>query len=226
MAIFFFDVDGTIADNMGVHYETFNIIFSKFNLKMPLSLWQNEYIGQPGFEIIKQFLKKNKIRYNDLDIEILRNLRDEIYDKMLDNKYVRPFDGLIYFLEESKKKGNIHIITSNSILENVQRFLKIHDLEKYFDEICTPENYKPKPSFDMFEKMFQKYNNYTKDQSIFFEDSILGAKTGIDYGLKTFIIKKTYGDMLKVVFKNEIKDERVKVIKDYKDSNLKKIVNY
>lgn len=224
MAIYFFDVDGTLADNMDLHYETFNIIFSPYNLKMPINLWQNEYIGEPGFQIIKQFLKKEKIRCTNSDIISLKHLRNQIYDKMVDQKIVKPFSGLLEFLKKSKKRGNIHIITSNSIYENVERFLKVNDLYEYFDDFCTPENYKPKPSFDMFEKMLKKYSSHSKNDSILFEDSILGARTGIDFGLKTYVIKKTYKDILKIIFEKEIEDRKIKIINNYNDFSVRRLV--
>ena len=223
MAIFLFDVDGTICDNIDVHFETFNIIFNRYSKRMSHDLWKNDYIGLTGIEIISNFFKMNKLDVSLDHIKKLNSIRHDIYDKMVDRGDVQPFEGLINFLKKSRKKKNKHVIVTNGIKENVDFFLKKHNLSKYFDMILTPESYKPKPSFEMFEHVIDHYK-CRKDEIYLFEDSILGIKTGLNFGIKVYSVKKTYGSILDVVFKKQLEKGSLDLINSFSDYKLRKLL--
>jgi phosphoglycolate phosphatase len=130
-----FDFDGTIADSL------------------PVMLRIYTRLVPHGPEVTKelfQFLRKlpaHKVAAH-LDISLwrlpwlLRRGRRTMHQHMSD---VQACEGIVPVIKELKKRGyELHVVTSNS-KANVLEFLRMHNLEDYFESVVAVQRLNGKP---------------------------------------------------------------------------------
>jgi putative hydrolase of the HAD superfamily len=138
----------------------------------------------PLEEVFKKlFILKNK---NPLDSEVMEIMK---YFRNESTKYIKLYDGVLYVLDELKKKGK-----KIYLLSNAQYYFTMPEIEElgikdYFDGIVISscEGYK-KPNSKFYEALFSRYNLSKKESVMIGNDSLCDIEGAKLFGLDTFYI--------------------------------------
>ena len=150
-----FDLDGTLWNTLNATYEGVNEIFLKNNLE-PLS---KEHIakgmGLNFSDIAKHYMPK-------LDKEIREQIMNQIIVKTREiilEKGANFYDGVNDIIINLSKKYKLGIVTNNND-EYVKTFLKVSNLEEYFNSYIGAASYNIEKN-EAIKKLLDE-NNVTK----------------------------------------------------------------
>lgn len=146
-------------------------------------------------------MEKIKLVFWDLvGTLITSNFSSDFYDKTLQKEkhstsYI--FNPYAWFLVDAFKNINMkQAIASNSKLADLENNLKNAPF-KNFDMLLTVNNFKPKPSVQMFEYAL-KQHNLNHDQAIFIADSESDEIAARNMHLKFFHVDGSYESYQKI----------------------------
>lgn len=130
-----FDFDGTIADSLPVMLR----IYTKLLPKSP-------EVTKELFQFLRKLPAHRVAAHLDISVWrlpwLLRRGRRTMHEHMSD---VQPCDGIVPVIKELHARGyQLHVVTSNS-KANVQEFLRLHKLEKYFESVVAVRRLNGKP---------------------------------------------------------------------------------
>ncbi|MBI2671761.1 HAD-IA family hydrolase [Candidatus Woesearchaeota archaeon] len=172
-----FDFDGTIANTVDAGIPLYNELARKYGF---IEIKRKEEIRSHS---LKEFVKIHKIsrtRFIFYFRELLKNLNDEM-DK------VKPYEGMLEVVRELKKHYKLAILSTNS-KENINKFLKAHKMDIYFEFI---ENYSLLLGKSKKINKIMRKRNLEKDELLYIGDEIRDInatkKAGVD------IIAVTWG---------------------------------
>lgn len=204
-----FDFDGTIADTLPYTFSKIIELSKKYKIKGK---------GKEIIEKIKeltpsQLLKEFQISWFKVPIILweIRQAQKILYEKI---DQIKLFPGIKMVLKKLKKTGYRIFIYSSNIEKNINKFLKKHKLEEYFEKIYVGKNLlgKDKDLISILRKEKLK-----KDEVVYIGDEIrdvlackkVGIKIiGVNWGLAgeknlkkhkaDFIIKKPL-ELVKII---------------------------
>jgi beta-phosphoglucomutase family hydrolase len=139
---FIFDLDGTLADTMPIHYQACQMVCKKHGFDFPEDYFYQE-AGKPTLEVFKSLIDKLEIK--GVDSQQLGREKEQAFLKLI--KWVKP----IPFVSEIAKsyKGKIPMaIGSGGQRDTVNLTLNTIDFNNFFDSVVTcddVEKYKPDP---------------------------------------------------------------------------------
>lgn len=138
-----FDLDGTLANTMPLHFKAWQLACRKYNIDMTSSYLKSK-MGRPAWEIgrdiIRENNKENIIDYETLfkeKIELFKSLRNRIEPILPVTDIVRKYHGVLPVC-----------VGTGAIKEAAVRTLEDIGMSPYFDIIITAEdvsNHKPHP---------------------------------------------------------------------------------
>ncbi len=140
---FIFDLDGTLADTMPLHFKAWQLACSKYNIDMTSSYLKSK-MGRPAWEIGRDIIRENN-KENIIDhetlfkekIELFKSLRNKIEPILPVTDIVRKYHGVLPVC-----------VGTGAIKEAAVRTLEDIGMTRYFDIIVTAEdvsNHKPHP---------------------------------------------------------------------------------
>lgn len=180
-----FDLDGTIADTMPVHFLAYKHILSDFGIDFTPGLFAT-LAGVPAIETIQ---KLNEQFGTNMNPEETGQLKEREYEKMMHKmKPVEPVVALVkkYYgkLPMSVGTGGYHRLAWKT--------LEILELKDYFDILVSSEdveNAKPHP--ETFLKCAQKMGVDPKYCQVF-EDGELGMQAAVSAGMMSTLVTDFY----------------------------------
>ena len=182
-----FDLDGTMADSMGVWTDIDIKFFEKRNMEFPDDL-QKEIEGMSFTETAAYFIKRFDLP------ETVEELKDtwsaQAIDEYRDNVKLKP--GVVDFLKLLKDTNRkVGIATSNSRnLMNV--FLEANDLNQYIDVAVTScDVCAGKPAPDVYLKAAELLGVSSED-CLVFEDIPMGILAGKNAKMKVCAVEDAY----------------------------------
>ncbi len=138
-----FDLDGTLADTMPYHFESWKKACRHFGASIDTSFLKN-HTGSPGWLIAEAIIEENGLEGKVAADQILKIKLEEYYKRQ---HLVKPIDPVTSIAK--KYYGRIPMaVGSGGNKEAVERTLEITGLRKYFDIIITSNdvrNHKPHP---------------------------------------------------------------------------------
>jgi len=178
-----FDIDGTLADTMPLHYEAWQDVGKKFDFIFPEDFFY-EMAGIPTWKLIGIFNEKYGYQ---LEKEIItREKENAVLEKLKQAKPILPVVEVVweYFgkLPMSLGTGGKRKFAS-LVIESI-------GLKKYFDILVSSEdveNHKPFP--DTFLKCARLMKIDPKD-CLVFEDGELGLEAAYRAGMQAVDIRK------------------------------------
>jgi beta-phosphoglucomutase family hydrolase len=167
---FIFDMDGTLVDNMHFHTEAWVKFFDELGMKVEADDFLRKTAGKTSLEIFRGIFGETVAEEQLIEYG---NRKDAIYrENFLPNR--KPVDGLIEFLDESKRLGIKMAVATAAPVANMEFILDGLDLRKYFDAITTAADVKNgKPDPEVFFVSAEKLGVIPAN-SIVFEDAIGG----------------------------------------------------
>lgn len=174
---YLFDCDGTIADSMPLHYETWKSALAKWNCPFPEELFY-AWAGMPTPKIITMLGEKFGI---SLPVKETTDEKEEAYLQLLPR-----IEGIPEVIEQILLQyGKLPIaVVSGSPRESVLKTLTYLGLRDKFKVIIGAENYENgKPAPDPF-LLAAKQLGVQPSQCLVFEDADLGVQSADAAGMK------------------------------------------
>ena len=174
---FLYDCDGTLADNMPAHAETYVAIAKQFNVAMDPEII-NELAGWPIANVVEEL----NLRYNaTMDPEEFRSRKAQLFQ----DEYISKVLPIPYVVEHLKANGGrvrIAVVSGGDRIA-VQRTLDTIGVSEYVEVlVCAGETPKGKPFADPFLKAAELLGIDPK-KCLVFEDGIPGVKAAEAAGM-------------------------------------------
>jgi len=177
-----FDLDGTLADTMGIHFFAWQEVAAKLNFSFPEKLFY-ELAGMPTTKIVEILNKKNNSNF--IAEEILP-LKEKAFLKNIDK--VEPIDKICNLAKKYFNQKPISIGTGGKKSVVLQTLDKI-GMKKYFEIIVTAEDVeKHKPDPETF-LLCAKLMKIAPKDCIVFEDGDQGLLAAQNAGMQATDIR-------------------------------------
>lgn len=182
-----FDLDGTLADSMGVWKEIDIDYLGRFQIPLPEKL-QNEIEGMSFTETACYF--KARFGIPDSVEQIKDDWNRMAWDKYASEVSLKP--GAYKFVKQCHDAGlKLGIATSNS-REIVENFTRVHKISQYFTTIMTAcDVQKGKPSPDIYLRTAEVLETKAHN-CLVFEDIVAGIQAGKAAGMKVCAVDDVY----------------------------------
>lgn len=182
-----FDLDGTLADSMGIWKEIDIAYLGKFQIPLPEDL-QYKIEGMSFTETACYF--KERFQIPDSIAEIKADWNHMAWDKYEKDVALKP--GADEFVKQCHSNGlKLGIATSNS-RELVENFTKVHGLNAYFTSIMTScDVQKGKPAPDIYLRTAGELEA-RPEKCLVFEDIVMGIQAGKAAGMRVCAVEDAY----------------------------------
>jgi beta-phosphoglucomutase-like phosphatase (HAD superfamily) len=180
-----FDLDGTIADTMPVHFMAYKNILINYGIVFTPELFAT-LAGIPAVETIK---KLNAMFGTSMDPEETGSKKEKEYEKIM-----HKMEPVVPVVELVKKyHGNLPMSVGTGGCKRLAwKTLEILELDKYFDILVAVEDIiKPKPDPETFLKCAQKMNVEPFECQVF-EDGKPGIKAAVAAGMMYTLVTDYY----------------------------------
>lgn len=118
--------------------------------------------------------------------------------RILTTEKLKTYSGLMGLMEKLKKNNCGVYLLSNAQSVYTKKELEYLDLNKYFDGIIlSSDEGVRKPSEELFEKLFSKYNIDKKNSIMIGDDYDADIKGAYDFGIDSIYIDKSEGSKIK-----------------------------
>ncbi len=195
-----FDVDGTLADSMPVHLETWNILGNKYGFQYTRTDLE-KYAGMSGQEIVEIINEKNGLQ---LDPDQIAHEKEAAFLENLDK--VKPITPVVELLE--KYHGCLPIAAGTGGFRSVAtRILKAVGVWDKIDVLVGSDDViQHKPAPDTFLKCAEEMGIEPAD-CLVFEDADLGFRAARNARMHLIDVRPYYMDGFeKEALKGESKD--------------------
>ena len=178
---FIFDCDGTLADNMHLHYEAWSRAMQDFGGTYPEELFY-EWGGVPTGDIVRRLNEKFGL---NLDVEKVVERKEHYYREAIPQ--VVPMSQVVSLVREHHGKTPM-AVASGGHRDLVVRTLRALDIEGLFDAVVTSEDYaRGKPAPDPFLKAAELLR-VEPAHCLVFEDTATGAEAARAAGMACVIV--------------------------------------
>lgn len=182
-----FDLDGTLADTMPLHFQGWQSACRKYGAEID-NAFLRKHTGSPGWMIAGEIIKKCNLG-ETVTIEDILNEKLSLFFR--DQHIVKPILPVVDIVK--KYYGILPMaVGTGGHREAVERTLQITGLKKYFDIVITANdvtNFKPHPeTFLMCAKLMNVEPRFIE----VFEDGDLGIEAAIAAGMTATDVRPWY----------------------------------
>ncbi|PKQ61092.1 phosphatase [Labilibaculum filiforme] len=182
---FIFDLDGTLADTMPLHFEAWTKTAEIMNLEFSIDFLKS-CAGMPSSKIIDLLNEKNN---RTIDPQKFSDLKEEFFTKEMHKiKEIAAVTDLVY-----KYHGKIPMAVGTGGKRNIAtETMQLLGLDKYIPILVSAddvENHKPEP--DTFLKCAELMGIAPENCQVF-EDAILGFQAAEAAGMKVTDVTPFY----------------------------------
>ena len=178
-----FDLDGTLADTMPVHYKACQIVCNKYGFDFPEDFFYAE-AGKPTLAVFELLMKKLG---KDLDGSLLGIEKETVFLSLIQE--VKPLDLIAEIAVFNKGKVPM-AIGSGGQRRSVDLTLEAIGMSDYFDIIVSCDDVKKfKPNPETFLKAATQMNVAPKD-CLVFEDGDLGIDAARSGGMMVVDVRQ------------------------------------
>jgi beta-phosphoglucomutase len=169
-----FDLDGVIADTMGLHYEAYRQAFAKYGVQVtPLEIYLTE--GMPSMEVGRAIVKEKGAPLSDEQVRELIEDKREIY-RSLAAKEARTYPGVPETLRMLRENGIRLALITGSNAKSVAGLIKMLGLTGAFDAIVSGDDTaRGKPYPDPYRKGMEELGA-KPENCVVVENAPLGIK--------------------------------------------------
>lgn len=204
-----FDMDGTLMNNSLYHFKAWKSFYNKHHRPLSVEDYKTEMSGRTSVEIFQTFFGKELTRE---EIATHANEKNVVYRKLY-KPHIKPINGLLHFLSETKRANIPMCIATSGSPANVRFMFEHIPIEHYFKHVVdASEVTKGKPDPEIFLKAAQ-LANAEPARCVAFEDSLAGIASAKSAGMKVVGITTMES-------KEDLESTDL-VIDDYTEINLK-----
>ncbi len=182
-----FDLDGTLADSMPLHFEGWNKACERFGAHIDPGFLRY-HTGSPGWAIAAAIIEKSGLN-GTVTVDQIIKVKLEEFNKF--QHLIKPIEPVAEIVR--KYYGKLPMaVGSGGHREAVEKTLEVIGLRKYFDIIITAndvQQYKPHP------ETFLKCAELMKIDPEFievFEDGDLGIEAALSAGMMATDVRSWY----------------------------------
>jgi len=174
---FIFDLDGTLADTMPVHYKACQIVCNEKGFDFPEDYFYQE-AGKPTLEVFRNLVK---MLGKDIDGNVLGQAKEEKFLELIPT--VKPLE-MVAEVARSHKGKIPMAIGSGGQKHSVDLTLKVIGFDGFFDSVVSCDDVeKHKPNPDTFLKAAEEMGISPKD-CVVFEDGDPGIEAAKAAGIQ------------------------------------------
>jgi HAD superfamily hydrolase (TIGR01509 family) len=175
----FFDLDGTLADNLDLMFDVYEKFLAGFGHSATL-LEFNLLNGPPLPQVVS--LLKEKYSLDGTSEALLKT-----YHRLLDESYMhaQPAPGSRKILEKAKNAGRVVAIVTSNSQRRAAMWLEHNNMASFVDFIVSGDDCDGKPSPAPYKMAIDK-GRCSADQCIAVEDSLQGVQSAVAAGIRTF----------------------------------------
>jgi HAD superfamily hydrolase (TIGR01509 family) len=178
--VFIFDMDGVLIESSKEHVEAWKFAVPRFGYSFDIDF--SDVYGKRGRDIVREIVP-------DIDENGLREMEDLAEKRFREIYRVRPFDGVISFIEGAKKRGKRTALVTSAPRENVGIVLSSLHLD--FDVMVSAEDVENgKPDPEPYNKAIDKLGERKAD-CVVFEDSFAGIESAKRAGIEVIGVAST-----------------------------------
>lgn len=182
-----FDLDGTLADTMPLHFQGWVAACRKFGAEID-NAFLRKHTGSPGWMIADEIIKKCNLNGSVTTDQIISEKLTLFYR---DQHSVKPIEPVVDIVK--RYHGILPMaVGTGGHREAVERTLEITGLKKYFDIVVTANDvnhFKPHP--ETFLKCAELMNVEPEYVEVF-EDGDLGLEAAIAAGMIATDVRSWY----------------------------------
>jgi len=180
-----FDLDGTLADTMPVHYLAYKSILKDYGIDFTPELFAT-MAGIPAVGTIK---KINEIFGTNMDAEKVGHFKEGEYEKMM--HLMKPIEPVVELMKKYYGKMPMSVGTGG-YYRLAWKTMEILGLDKYIDILVPSEEVThPKPHPETFLKCAEKMGVEPQFCQVF-EDGELGMQAAKAAGMKATLVTDFY----------------------------------
>lgn len=173
---YLFDMDGTIADSMPLHYIAWKQALSEYGCEFPEDLFY-AWGGMPVGEIIATLNQRNGLA---MPVEEVAHRKESLYYELLPKLTAVP--EVLEQIEEAHQRIPFAVV-SGSTRESVTASLKVLGLLDKFDVmVCAGDYKRAKPDPEPF-LLAAKQLNVPPEACLVFEDTEMGIQAATAAGM-------------------------------------------
>jgi len=171
-----FDCDGTLVDNMPLHYVSWSQTLSKYGLAFEEERFY-KFAGKPTVDIIELLAREQNI---SVDAPKVSEEKDSSYHDMEDE--VQEMTKVMDLVRELHGVYPMSV-GSGSTTKSVEATLRRLELSKYFDyTVCKDDVSQPKPNPETFLKAADLMK-VKPESCVVFEDGVAGMEAAKTAGM-------------------------------------------
>ncbi|MDQ2695942.1 MAG: beta-phosphoglucomutase family hydrolase [Pseudomonadota bacterium] len=177
-----FDLDGTLADTMALHYEAWHEAFAAVGASCPQEFLER-LSGVPTHGIVALF---NEAFSHALDVvSFTEDKERRAYERLLKTQPIGPVVEVV-----RQHKGRLPMaIATGGVRRNAELILRAIGLEGEFDTVITADDaVRPKPSPDIFLEAARRLN-VEPGQCLVFEDADAGLEAARRAGMAAIDVR-------------------------------------
>ena len=184
---FVFDMDGTLADNMGFHNKTWLQMLEDIGSPADKEKFIREATGKTSGEILRQFVGEHLTaeelaQYTDRKEGLYR----EIY-----RPHLAAVAGLHDFLRESRRQSILLAVATSAGIANIEFVIDGLGLREFFPVIVGGSDVTHgKPHPEVFLKSAEKLG-VAPEECLVFEDALVGVEAARRAGMQTVVLATT-----------------------------------
>ncbi len=180
-----FDLDGTLADTMPVHFLAYKEILSNYGIEFTPELFAT-LAGIPAVQTIQ---KLNQMFGTKIEPEETGHLKERMYEQMMHK--MKPVDPVVNLVKKYYGKMPMSVGTGG-YKKLAWKSLKILELDKYFDILVSNEDVAhSKPHSETFLKCAEKMGVLPQHCQVF-EDGELGMQAAREAGMMATLVTDFY----------------------------------
>lgn len=180
-----FDLDGTIADSMPVHFIAYQNILKEIGINFTPEVFET----MAGMPAIATIVKINEIYGTSLDPEITGIRKEEEYEKLM--HLIKPIEPVVELIRECQGRLPMAVGTGG-YRRLAWKTLEILDLRKYFPVLVSSEDVvRHKPFPDTFLKCAELMKIKPEHCQVF-EDGALGIEAALAAGMMVVDVTRYY----------------------------------
>lgn len=181
---FLYDCDGTLADNMQAHKDTYVKVASDAGVTI-LPEIIDEFAGLPIPAVVEEINKRYNSSFNPIEFETLKS--NLFYNEFIGK--TEPIHFVVDHLKANAGKHQIGVVSGGS-RKMIQKTLEVLGIEKMVDVlVCAGETLRGKPYPDPFLFAAEKLDVAPED-CLVFEDGDAGVRAAEAAGMKWIRIDK------------------------------------
>lgn len=173
---YIFDCDGTLADNMPLHYRAWSLAMADFGGQYPEELFY-EWGGRPTANIVAALNERLGL---SLDVESVVQRKEAYYFQLIPE--VAPMEEVVEFARSLRGKSPL-AVASGGHRALVVATLRALEIQDWFDAVVCAEDYdRGKPHPDPF-LLAAKLLGVPPEDCVVFEDSPTGIEAAKAAGM-------------------------------------------